>query len=213
MHCCDTSHNDCKVLQGTDFPSRLVEVDPDDDHIRLVETKGGKGEYAALSYCWGQNSIQLKATGPTLDKMKSHIPQEQLPKTIQDAMKLTRMLGLKYVWIDCLCILQDSDPDWETEAAKMGQYYQYAKLTIAASAAVSASCGLFNRRSKVSKPKQIHFRDSDGSMYPLVAQGRSIKLWTDTIDDLGPLSERGWTFQEHALSGRIIHLTEGEMIW
>lgn len=213
MHCCDTSHNDCKVLQGTDFPSRLVEVGPDDDHIRLVETKGGKGEYAALSYCWGQNSIQLKATGPTLDKMKSHIPQEQLPKTIQDAMKLTRMLGLKYVWIDCLCILQDSDPDWETEAAKMGQYYQYAKLTIAASAAVSASCGLFNRRSKVSKPKQIHFRDSDGSMYPLVAQGRSIKLWTDMIDDLGPLSERGWTFQEHALSGRIIHLTDGEMIW
>ena len=143
----------------------------------------------------------------------SHIPQEQLPKTIQDAIRLTRMLGLKYIWIDCLCILQDSAPDWETEAAKMGQYYQYANLTVAASAAVSASCGLLNRRPKLSKPKQIKFREYDGSTHLLVALGRSIKLWTDTIDDLGPLSERGWTFQEHALSSRIIHLTEGEMIW
>ena len=213
MRYCDSLHNECKVLQATNFPSRLVKVGPDDEHIRLVETKGGKGEYAALSYCWGQNSIQLKATGPTLDSMMSHIPQEQLPKTIQDAIRLTRMLGLKYIWIDCLCILQDSAPDWETEAAKMGQYYQYANLTVAASAAVSASCGLFNRRPKLSKPKQIKFREYDGSTHLLVALGRSIKLWTDTIDDLGPLSERGWTFQEHALSSRIIHLTEGEMIW
>lgn len=195
------------------MPSRLVDVGPDDEHIRLCETKGGRGEYAALSYCWGENSIQLKATGPTLDKLKSHIPPERLPKTIQDAIKLTRMLGLSYIWIDCLCILQDSDPDWESEAAKMGQYYQWANLTIAASAAVSASSGLFGSRSKVSKPKEIQFRDSHGSLHLLVAQSRNIQLWTDTIDCLGPLSERGWTLQEHALSGRIIHFTEGEMIW
>ena len=213
LHRCHFSHKDCKVLQGTKLPSRLVDVGHEDEHIRLVETKGGKGEYAALSYCWGENSVQLKATGSMLDKMKNHIPPEQLPRTIQDTIKLTRMLGLKYIWVDCLCILQDSDSDWETEAAKMGQYYQYANLTIAASAAVSASCGLFGSRPKVSQPKQIQFRDSDGSLYPLVAQRRNIRLWTDTIDDLGPLSERGWTFQEHALSGRIIHFTEGEMIW
>ena len=213
LHRCVSSHNDCNVVQGTLLPSRLVDVGPDDEHIRLVETKGGRGEYVALSYCWGVNSIQLKATGPTLAKMKNNIPQEQLPKTIQDAIKLTRRLGLKYIWIDCLCILQDSDTDWETEAAKMGRYYQYANVTIAASTAVSASGGLFNRRPKVSQPKQIQFRDSDGSMCPLVAQRRNIQLWTDTIDDLGPLSQRGWTFQEHSLSGRIIHFAEGEMIW
>ena len=213
MYCCDSLHKDCKILKVTNLPSRLVEVGRDDEHISLRETKGRRGEYAALSYCWGENSVQLKATGPTLDQMKNNIPQEQLPKTIQDAIKLTRMLGLKYIWIDCLCILQDSDPDWESEAAKMGQYYQRANLTIAASAAVSASCGLFGRRPKVSKPEQIQFRDSDGSLYPLIAQRRNIQLWTDTIDDLGLLSERGWTFQEHALSGRIIHFAEGEMIW
>ena len=213
LHCCDSLHKDCKILQSTKLPSRLVDVGPDDEHIRLRETKGRRGEYAALSYCWGLNSIQLKATGPTLDKLKIHIPQEQLPKTIQDAIKLTRMLGLKCIWIDCLCILQDSDSDWETEAAKMGQYYQFANLTVAASAAVSASSGLFGRRPKVSQPKKIQFRDSDGSLYPLIAQSRNIQLWTDTIDSLGPLSERGWTFQEHALSGRIIHFTEGELIW
>ena len=213
MYCCDSLHKDCKVLQGTKLPSRLVEVGRDDEHISLRETEGGRGEYAALSYCWGENSVQLKATGPTLDQMKNNIPQEQLPKTIQDAIKLTRRLGLKYIWIDCLCILQDSNPDWETEAAKMGQYYQCANLTVAASAAISASCGLFGRRPKVSKPEQIQFRDSDGSLYPLIAQQRNIQLWTDTIDNLGPLSERGWTFQEHALSGRIIHFAEGEMIW
>ena len=213
LHSCDFLHHTCKILPSTNLPSRLVDVGPDDEHIRLRGTRGGRGDYAALSYCWGENSIQLKATVATLDKLKSHIPPEQLPKTIQDAISLTRMLGLNYIWIDCLCILQDSDFDWETEAAKMGQYYQGANLTVAASAAVSASCGLFGRRRKVSQPKQIQFRDSDGSLHPLVAQSRNIQLWTDTIDSLGPLSERGWTFQEHALSGRIIHFTEGEMIW
>lgn len=213
LHSCDTFHHTCKISRNNKLPSRLVDVGPDDEHIRLRETEGERGEYAALSYCWGESSIQLKATGPTLDKMKNHIPPEQLPKTIRDAMKLTRMLGLNYIWIDCLCILQDSDPDWESEAAKMGQYYQWANLTVSASAAVSASCGLFGTRPKVSQPKQIQFRDSDGSLHPLFAQSRNIQLWTDRIDSLGPLSERGWTFQEHALSGRIIHFTEGEMIW
>ena len=207
------SHEDCRRSAGTLLPSRLVKVGIQNEEIRLHETEDERGEYAALSYCWGDSSVLLMTLLSNLNSLKCHIPFQKLPRSIQDAISITRMLGLHYIWIDCLCIIQDSTSDWEAEAAKMGQYYQHAFLTLAASSSPSASAGLFAMRPKVAPPKQVLFRGSDGATYPLVAQSRNIQLWTEAIDDLGPLSSRGWTFQEHALSRRIIHFTEGEIFW
>src|SRR5438034_1924444 len=66
-----------------------------------------------------------------------------LPKTFQDAVLLTRALGVRYLWIDSLCIIQDDEKDWKRENPKMGEVYQYATITIAAAHARDSSEGCF----------------------------------------------------------------------
>lgn len=67
------------------------------------------------------------------DKMQAGIGFESLPALFQDAIVTTQKLGIQYLWIDSLCIIQDSEDDWQAESAKMGSVYRNAKVTIAAS--------------------------------------------------------------------------------
>jgi hypothetical protein len=95
----------------------------------------------------------------------------------------------------------------------MGQYYRNAFITIGASSSPDSQSGIFTNRPKISQPKELRFSTSDGVLYSIVAQRRGAALWPSPIWQLGPLSERAWTFQEHALSARMIHFTDAEIIW
>jgi hypothetical protein len=185
----------------------------DNDNLHLYEAENGDDFYAALSYCWGPTTSLIKSTSATIDVFKKGIPWCQLPKTLQDAVNIVRQLQLRYIWIDCLCIIQDSPRDWETEAAKMGNYYKNAFVTIAASSSSTAQSGIFEERTVVSETKTIRFASQSGSHYPIIAQARPARLWPSLVHELGPLSYRGWTFQEHALSQRVIHFLESEVVW
>lgn len=68
---------------------------------------------------------------------------EAMPRTFQDAVTVTRNLGLRYIWIDSLCIIQDDRSDWLTQSLKMGTIYRNAKITIAATGAADGSVGCF----------------------------------------------------------------------
>jgi hypothetical protein len=195
------------------LPKRVIDLGPDNESLSLYETSQNTGLYAALSYCWGKGSTLLKTTQSSLKSFKDHIPWEKLPKTLQDAIAITRKIGLKFVWIDCLCIVQDSRSDWEIEAAKMGQYYRNAFITIGASSSPGSQSGIFADRPKISRPKELRFSGSDAVLYSILAQRREAAPWFSPIWQLGPLSERAWTFQENALSARMIHFTDGEIIW
>jgi hypothetical protein len=95
------------------LPTRLLDVSSDPP--RLVEssglTDGNVGFYVILSYCWGE-SVPLRTTRSTFDKMKAAIPLESMPKTVRDAAVITKSLGMKYLWVDSLCIVQDDKNDW-----------------------------------------------------------------------------------------------------
>jgi hypothetical protein len=108
--------------------------------IKLFETKGRPGRYIALSHCWG-TSHRITTTQATLQAMKQGIPLSTLPRTFQEAVLISRDLGISYLWIDSLCIIQDSVSDWEQEASRMGYVYAYSYLTIAASSSVDDSSG------------------------------------------------------------------------
>ena len=84
---------------------------------------------------------------------------EDIPKTFQDAITVTRYLGFHYIWIDSLCIVQDDNEDWARESAKMSSIYANAVLTIAASAAADDTYGFLHQRQHVGVqiyPYQIH---------------------------------------------------------
>jgi len=72
--------------------------------------------YVALSSSWG-TELPLRTTKETLDKYCEEIPFEDFPKTLHDALHVTRGMGLQYIWIDALCIIQDDENDWQEQAA------------------------------------------------------------------------------------------------
>ncbi|KAK7912122.1 HET-domain-containing protein, partial [Apiospora marii] len=94
--------------------------------------------YATLSYCWGREPFK-KLTTDALSAFLKDIPLQHLPQTFQDAIDVTRGLGLDYVWIDALCIIQNQqvgrgeETDWEKEVGKMESVYGGAHVSLAAS--------------------------------------------------------------------------------
>ena len=79
--------------------------------------------YLMLSYTWGGRDV-FKLTSKTVEAMKEKIEIQLLPRTIRQAIWLTRKLGFSYIWIDSLCILQESSDDWGQESSKKAETYE-----------------------------------------------------------------------------------------
>lgn len=130
------------------LPTRLLDVSAvtaggtSQDPFLYIPDANERSEYVAPSYCWGeQGSEDFVLKQSTLKRKMETIPLSSLPQTLRDAITITKWLGFCYLWIDALCILQDSKEDWEKEAAVMGKVYFNAVVTIAASAASDSSQG------------------------------------------------------------------------
>ncbi|KAE9375285.1 HET-domain-containing protein [Stipitochalara longipes BDJ] len=145
--CCDNHSETCPPIGDNDLPTRLIDVGPADgsEEPRLVQLlKGEKDRYLALSHCWGVSTIneRLTTTLATLDLRLDSIPMSAMPANFYDATIITRKLGYRYLWIDSLCIIQDSTDDWEIESQNMGNIYRNASLTIAAAGAKDSDGGM-----------------------------------------------------------------------
>jgi hypothetical protein len=143
------------------------------------------------------------------------IKTEDLPLTFQDAIWLSHELGIQFLWIDSLCIVQDDPNDWAYEAATTDSVYRNSFVTIAASRAAGTSDGFLGDRTE-GPYVSVHFtrQGTTGevlafSLPPsLVSQpGRSV--WMEQE----PLSNRGWALQERYLSQRTLHFTSSQVIF
>lgn len=144
-----------------------------------------------------------------------------LPKTIMDTFTIAHRLGLKYLWIDRLCILQDSREDWSREASRMALIYKHAFLTISASCASYENQGCFRKRyaagiqplrlisNPLLPPDSLTWVSSDASCISSLEPDENQKLG----GKLRYLADRGWVFQERILSHRIVHFAEEEVYW
>jgi hypothetical protein len=118
-----------------------------------------------------------------------------LPPVFQDAIKIIRTLGYKYVWIDALCILQDSADDWRSESSKMNQYYKGSSLNIIAAAARDPTYGIFDSADS----SREHWRYYASS----VPEKKNVNF----------VKNRAWAFQEEILSPRSIVYTSSFLYW
>ena len=169
--------------------------------------------YVCLSHCWGnQDSTTAKQTFKTtrenLSSSLENIDFTSLPRTFTDAIIFTRKLGLKYLWIDSLCIIQDDEDDWRHEASLMANIYENAVLTLGATASASDAEGLFRSSSSIHDPIELRGKTSKGKRYIVYAR-RQLPHWMH--DE--PLFKRGWIFQERYLSPRFLHFASNELIW
>lgn len=166
---CVANHTACAVsISDPKLPTRVIDIHTSDRTSALVESHGRSGKYVALSHTWGR-SPRLMTTKKTIEDLKRGVADSFLPKTFQDAIEITRRLKIKYLWIDCLCIIQDDPQDWEREAARMTYVYKNSHLTISASASSDSHSGCFPARKKDSyvspSTRSLGFetrRDADG---------------------------------------------------
>jgi hypothetical protein len=202
---CQKYHQRCSYTMPPKLPTRLIDIGETDSQssIRLLVSPEKAYKYAALSHCWGQ-ILPIKTTKATLSKYTDKIELSELPKTFQETIDIVRRLGIRYLWIDTLCIVQDDKEDWERESAQMCQIYQNGFLTIAASAAENCHGGLI-------QPFVRSCLGTYGDSGKLVTSVR-FGHW-NSVQRHSPLESRAWALQEDLLSRRIVCFAQPQLFW
>jgi hypothetical protein len=205
---CDQEHQCLHSRWLPVLPTRILDVgEPESTgNVKLVETNGNRGQYIALSHCWGASNSFL-TTQDTLESMHNGFLPDQAPATFRDAIVLTRCLRIRYLWIDSLCIIQRDKEDWNRESSRMGDVYRNAYLMVAAATAADDAEGFFKPRPQIQCSMKI--------VAPL-GQTANVYLrdrWHRIGDSNLPLDSRGWTLQETYLSRRRLEFQGKKITW
>jgi len=219
---CVRNHEICKSKSPFTHripPTRLIQLGrTETDDARLMDTSGlfpRHIQYAALSYCWGSNGPRLTTTRENLAQRLCGLSTSALPPTFRDAFKVARILKIRYLWIDSLCIVQDDPTDWQREAMKMGDIYQAAYITLVSAAARSTNDGFLKRI----RPTHVVAVPFQSSRHPDVtgryyvsppSPSRNGELFYEDVTG-SAWNNRGWTFQERLLSQRLLFFGENAL--
>ncbi|KAF6794165.1 heterokaryon incompatibility protein [Colletotrichum musicola] len=191
-----------------------------------------KYQYAALSYCWGAAEPGDTRPWRTLrDTVANHllgIDRQKLPRTLKDALYICERLQIGYLWVDSLCIIQDSEDDWQIEAAKMSGIYLGSLLALSFSSASSTESGCFNEHS-VHALEFERGRASWATLDGILSDGRKSRLYIPSSRNMlveddptrtfqeevlaGALSKRAWALQEHVFPRRTLYFTSKQLFW
>lgn len=221
---CLRSHENCRSQTDIGFlPTRLIDVSPGGEEmdldVRLLPNASVPpgSRYAALSYCWGDYEPDCITNSTTVSTNMARIPWITLPNTFRDAVKVTRCLGLKYLWIDSICIIQGDDGDWHREAGHMFHVYSNAHLTLAALFGHDSTSGL-RTGSILQQSKLLAQLRLGETTYPLYMRpAHYLSRYTNDMNNRGlqctPLLKRAWAFQELMVSPRVLFFTESEAIY
>ncbi|PQE26583.1 heterokaryon incompatibility protein [Rutstroemia sp. NJR-2017a BBW] len=188
-------HWKCDYGPETMLPNRIIDVGAESSSIpRLILSSDMQGRYLALSHCWGIQIYPFITTSKTINLRMQEIALEDpsLPKTFTDAILLTRELGFRYLWIDSLCIIQDSEDDWLHESKLMHEYYGNAVLTIAVDMASADTEGFLESPRQISNQIRATFNSTN--------EEQKHPIW-------------GWTLQEQLLSPRLLQYTATQLVW
>jgi hypothetical protein len=235
QHSCDQPLIPGKNSRQSGYPARLIHItekeklgNPDHVALRLVDVKMSCPQYATLSHCWGTTITDEHKTmvGNLADRKKS-ITWSKLPPNSRDGIEIACRLGISFIWIDALCIIQDSDEDWASESVKMGYIYENSYLTIAAGLGADSFSGCYNKQSSIHIDYSSSYGGRNGDRLIEITSrvGRSageqstisflceLNRTNPTPLLLSPLARRGWVFQERVLSPRTVHFTPQQVIW
>lgn len=196
------------------LPTRVIDVGNGNEKPKLFISQGTKGDYIALSHCWGGPiATVLKTTN--IKEFCQALPYDQLPLNFKDAMSITRRLGVRYIWIDSLCIMQDSSDDWTIESTKMAAVYENAVATIAALCSPGSSHGILPRTARHQPHTPDAVQIAGPGATPLTLQVYKKDEDEDLRDlfDNAPLTSRGWCFQESLLSRRVLYYGTKQVYW
>ncbi|TDZ19304.1 hypothetical protein Cob_v007652 [Colletotrichum orbiculare MAFF 240422] len=215
LQTCLDSHEACRAASAQTgwYPTRLIRVDGSHAQLVITAETPPDGPYASLSHRWGGADI-IKCTQKTLPELKKGLPSSSLPATFRDALGAIRFLGIGYIWIDSLCIVQDSASDWAAESKTMLGVYRHSVVNLAATCSRDSHSGLFSTRA----PRGLHsgpFSASNGAVsgsFVAVEAALDADSWTAAVEN-APLNARAWVLQERLLSPRVAHFARAQVLW
>ncbi|KAK0732494.1 heterokaryon incompatibility protein-domain-containing protein [Apiosordaria backusii] len=217
----DGKHDQCNRSSGDWLPTRLLDVKSaiENSMLRLVQPGdhpdvfGSDRQYITLSHCWGTwgvRELPVLTTDNLSERLKEGLPMSLLPQTFEDAGKVAHWFKVRWLWIDSLCILQNSQDDWQREAIMMYDVYKNALLNISADDSPDSRFGCFRNRDPLAVlPMSLRFPGQEEWKVWLAPDTHAV---FEGITD-SPLAKRGWVFQERQLSRRVLHFTSHELIW
>ena len=209
---CAQKHQGCimhheSILTSDVRPTRLLDVS-NLNHIWLHTRNlraSHRAEYLTFSHCWPSDGEIFKLTQQNLESLKRQIPLGKLTQTFRDAIAIENAAGFQYLWIDSLCIIQDSQQDWAIEANRMVHVYGNAALNLVACGPPGAT--MLEPRNPL-------------RYYPCSLSIDTCSLFLEPqskpVEDI-PVFKRGWIVQERLLSRRNIYFSMksqlGEVVW
>ncbi|KAK1728685.1 heterokaryon incompatibility protein-domain-containing protein [Colletotrichum acutatum] len=206
------------------IPTRLIYVGQNEDdapRLVIVENMLDSGmidalEYATLSYCWGSKEDALQQVTTTNETILTNcqgIPLGSLSPVVRDTIKVCRAIGISYLWVDALCIIQGDNVDWDRESQMMGQIYHSCYVTICPLSSRSCLEGYLGSRPQGFEVEfQSSRHENIRGTYRLVHSSTGLDEY-DALErpalhrdlERSSWNNRGWTFQESLLSPRIIY--------
>jgi hypothetical protein len=216
---CERNHGaTCGGGGETTLPARVIDVS--ETRLRLYQSSSREtGKYVALSYCRG-GPRDFQTTVHTMAERLSGFAIEDLPLTLQDAVTVTRNLGLRYLWVDSVCIIQDNSEDRVHEVSRMAGIYKNAYVTLCAANADAASksflrdqadpdtglwknmvplkCSMLHEDAKTTEDV-FTMRGNVAGTFWLLDEDSALAR---TMED--PVQKQGWCLQENILSPRFL---------
>lgn len=175
--------------------------------LRLAAEVKDQAAYITLSHCWG-TSQPVRLLNSSYDELRTRIRYDILPKTFQDTVTTTRALGIQYLWIDSLCIIQDLKQDWEEQCTSMKDVYGASLVTIAGPAVSGYESGFLPPRPPVLRELTIAITDrEESSELTVLHQGVNEEQSYLPLEVDWPLSRRAWVLQERLLSRRVLYFS------
>ncbi|KAK7509557.1 heterokaryon incompatibility protein-domain-containing protein [Phyllosticta citriasiana] len=218
---CSLTHSRCNLAHYSGLiPSRLLEIK--DKHpgktvsLVLSHECHSKIRYMTLSHCWGTKpaDTKLKLSADTFQALRQGILLGSLTKTFRDAFETVALLDLRFLWIDSLCIFQDSKEDWTRESALMHEVYRHSFLDISAHASSDDEEGCFFNREDA-RPQVPGMDPNLGTPQhprPFAYKGFIASHLHQSFGE-GSICQRGWILQERLLALRTVHFGKTQLFW
>ena len=207
---CLETHSLCAPQKPSSLPSRVIDVGQASslDDPYLLKSGDRAAPYLALSYCWGTRK-RLITTRDSIGRRREGFMLAELPETLRDAILVTRRLGVRYLWVDALCIVQDDDNDWLLESSKMRAVYSNALFVISALDASHSDSGMFHDRTALIASNDdisatsagLYIREDPGPHNHLTPHGQN------------SLGERAWALQERFMATALLHFSRQRLFW
>lgn len=217
LETCERDHSHCaSLVRDAYLPSQVLDLGSlPPDQLLIFESQGQvKAPYITLSHCWGKfNPTKLILKKGNLTELTTQAAYSRLAPVFRDAVDLTRNLGIQHLWINALCIIQDSKSDWAAKSVLVASVYAHATLNIAASSSPDSNAPSLRPRSFI-PGVQLPFTSTQTGKHGSISL-RPLHQESDTV--VGhlnePLQSRAWCFQERILATRTVFFDDHHSLW